>query len=169
MHPAVLDGRLERPLHARHAHGVHVGIQKEGLAASAPAGDADRVEAPGGDLFDLHLESRSLEPGSDEACDLTLPGRAGDQVGVDRIDADEVSEELRQRAHSGCSAHFSALVASSGVSSPSGSSGLNSTSSRSMRCPSTSTTSKRSPSCSTSSPGCGARPSSPKTKPATVW
>src|SRR5438094_1573937 len=53
--------------------------------------------------------------------------------------------------------------------SSSGSCGTSSTSSRSMREPSTSSTLKRVPSCSTSSPRSGARPSSPNTKPPTVW
>src|SRR6266699_4054197 len=46
-----------------------------------------------------------------------------------------------------------------------GSSGTSSTSSRSIREPSTSRTLKRQPSAATSSPGSGARPSRPKTKP----
>ena len=58
--------------------------------------------------------------------------------------------------------------AASGVS---GSSGRSSqcTSSRSMREPSILSTRNSMPSHCTSSPSCGARPSSPKTKPATVW
>ena len=43
------------------------------------------------------------------------------------------------------------------------------TSSRSILAPSVSSTLKRSPSWSMTSPSSGARPSSPKTKPATVW
>ena len=45
--PPVLDGRLERPLHAGHADRVHVRVEEERLAAAGAARDADRVELPG--------------------------------------------------------------------------------------------------------------------------
>ena len=54
-------------------------------------------------------------------------------------------------------------------SSEAASTAANSTSRRSIRVPSTSTTVKCVPSCATSSPGSGARPRRPKTKPAIVW
>ena len=96
MQAAVLDGRLERALHPSHADGVHVRVQEQRLPAARAARDADRVEAPGRDLLDLDLEPRALEPVGDEAGDLPLARRALDQVGVDRVDADEVAEQLRQ-------------------------------------------------------------------------
>ena len=55
------------------------------------------LKRPGRDLLDLHLEPGVLQPPGDEARDLPLPRGALDQVGVDRVDADEVGEELAQR------------------------------------------------------------------------
>jgi hypothetical protein len=71
--------------------------------------------------------------------------------------------QARPRSHASSTSY--AATESSG-SSPGGS---HCTSSRSMREPSMSSTRNARPSCRTSSPSSGARPSSPKTKPATVW
>ena len=94
MEPPGLDRRLERPLHPGDPDRVHVGVEEQRLAAAGAARDPDDVEAPGSDLLDLDLEPGRLEPAGDEARDLALARRALDQVRVDRVDADEVGEEL---------------------------------------------------------------------------
>ena len=68
--PPVLDGRLERPLHAGHADRVHVRVEEERLAAAGAARDADRVEPARRELLDLDLEAGVLQPPRDEAGDF---------------------------------------------------------------------------------------------------
>src|SRR5581483_6561602 len=79
--------------------------------------------------------------------------------------ADQVDAPRREEAAD----HPPAAPASASSSSSSACHGWKVTVSRSIRWPSIDSTLKRSPSCCTSSPGAAARPSSPKTKPASVW
>ena len=95
--PVALDARLERPLVAVVADRVGVAVEQQRAPAARPAGDADHVHAAGRDLVDAHLRARALEPGGDEARDLALPRTAGDEVGIDRVDRDQVADEVAQR------------------------------------------------------------------------
>ena len=47
-----------------------------------------------GELLDLDLEAGALEPSRDEAGDLALACSTVDRVEVDRVDADELGEQL---------------------------------------------------------------------------
>ena len=102
MHPPVLHDRLEGPLHAGDPDDVHMRVQEQRRAATGPARDPDGVEAAGSHLLDLDVEPGALEPLGDEPRDLALAGPAFDQVGVDGVDADQVREQLGERAQYGC-------------------------------------------------------------------
>ena len=90
---AVCDHRLERSVHARYADRVHVRVQQERASATRPAGDAHDVRSPGRGFVQLDLEPGRVEPSRHEARDLVLAGGAGDQIGVDRVDRDQVGRE----------------------------------------------------------------------------
>ncbi len=64
-------------------------------------GAGDHVRAAGGDLGDGDLEPGPLEPAGRERRDGGLTGAARDQVGVDRVDRDELRDELGYRVHAG--------------------------------------------------------------------
>ena len=71
-------------------------LRRRLLPAARPARDPDRVEAPGRDLLDLDREPGVPEPVGDEAGDLALAGGALDQVRIDRVDPDEVRDQVSQ-------------------------------------------------------------------------
>jgi hypothetical protein len=98
---AVLDRGLEGPVHARDADRVHVRVQEQGLSAPGAPRDPDGVETSRRHLFHVDVEARPLQPPGHEARDLPLPGRALDQVGVDRIDANEVREQVGEHRDGG--------------------------------------------------------------------
>ena len=94
MEAPVLDRRLERRVHAVRADRVHVRVEEERAPAARPADDPYSVEPARRHLLDLRIEARVLEPPGDETCDLALPGGARDQVGIDRVDPDQLRDEL---------------------------------------------------------------------------
>jgi hypothetical protein len=71
--PPVPHDGLEWPLHARHAHRVHVCVQHQRAAASSPSGDPDHARPARCRLVDLHLEAGVAEPGAHEGGHLGLP------------------------------------------------------------------------------------------------
>src|SRR5207248_1377215 len=85
--------------HARDADDVHVRVQEQVAAAAAPGGPGDDVRAPGRGLADRYVQPHALEPVGDERRDLALAGPARDQVGVDRVDRDELRDELGYLIH----------------------------------------------------------------------
>jgi hypothetical protein len=92
--PAVAHDRIECvALVARRRHRVVVSVEHQRAAAAAAAGNADD-RGPAGMILDpVHLEAARGEPGGAEICDPALPGAAGNEIGIDGIDADEFRQK----------------------------------------------------------------------------
>ena len=91
---SALDARLVRPVHALDAHGVQVRVQHQRAAAAASAGHTHHAGPAGLGLHRVNLQAFRLEPARHEPGDLRLPGAAGHQVGVHRVDRHQATEKL---------------------------------------------------------------------------
>ena len=95
--PIALDERLERALVAVVPDRVGVAVEQQRAPAAGPAGNPDHVRAAGRDDLDVRLHAGRLEPAGDEARDLQLAGAAGYELGIDRVDRDQLGDEFAQR------------------------------------------------------------------------
>jgi hypothetical protein len=84
-------------VHAGHAHRVDVAVEHERPAAAGAAQHADDVGAVrrAGVLY-AHVEPALAQPVRDVAGDLRLAGSTRDERGVDRVDCDELHQEIAQ-------------------------------------------------------------------------
>src|SRR5438270_8226 len=78
--------------------GVEVRVQEQRASARPSARRPDHRRAAVA-LDRLHVEPRVGQPAGDEACDLTLAGRTGDERGIDGVDLDERRREVGDLAH----------------------------------------------------------------------
>src|SRR6185312_5813278 len=85
--PIALDERLDRALVAVVADRVGVPVEQQRAPAAGPAGNPDHVRAAGRDDLDVRLHARRLE----------LAGASGYELGIDRVDRDQLGNEFAQR------------------------------------------------------------------------
>ena len=69
-------------------------VQQQRAPSGLPADAPDHVGAGVAELLVLDLDPLMREPASDEAGDLGLPSAAGNKRRVDRVDRDELLEQL---------------------------------------------------------------------------
>ncbi len=97
--PAAFDARLKWLGHTRHADSVDVAVEQQRTAAARPAGNADDVGPARLHFFDVDFQPGGAQPIGDEGADGRLARRAGDEIGVDGVDGDQVGQELLQNVH----------------------------------------------------------------------
>ena len=109
VHPPALDARLERGVHSRNADGIEVRVEHERAAAAGARFDGDHARTVVR-ADELGLEAGVPAPLGHEARELGLAARAGDQLGIDRVDRDELRDQLGQRVvrqRTGCAPRVS--------------------------------------------------------------
>ena len=89
-----LDSRRMRIAHPRDGDGVAVATQQQGPPAAPAAGANHHARTARGSLQDLDLQPDIARPGGDEGRDLALARAPGHQRRIDRVDRDQLREEL---------------------------------------------------------------------------
>ena len=92
VHPAAIDPRRERVLHALDADRVQMGVQHERATPTGSTHNAHHAHPPGVGFVELNLEPRPLQPVADEGGDLLLTRTGRDEIGVYRVDRYELNQ-----------------------------------------------------------------------------
>ena len=76
---------IERRGHSGIANRVHMGVEHQRPPTGPTAHAPDHIRTAGRSFLHGHLDSGTLKPGSNEACDLPFPCPTGDKIGIDRV------------------------------------------------------------------------------------
>ena len=89
---------MEGRVHIGYADGVGMGVEHQRFAAAA-ARDQDDVGAFGRCLLDVDFQAGVSPPGGDVVGDVAFARGPGHQIGIDRIDGDEIGYERAEFIH----------------------------------------------------------------------
>ena len=94
MHAAIPDDGLQRvAVETGKRHGVEVPVQHEAAAAASACGNGHDGRTTRCAFESVDGESAPGEPRADEVGDRRLPGGARHQVGVARVDGDQLGKQ----------------------------------------------------------------------------
>ena len=74
-------------------------VEHQGLAAAASAGDQHGIEASVAGILDMRFQAILSSPFGDEFSHGRFAGAARHQVGIHRVDGDEIGEEGDEFVH----------------------------------------------------------------------
>jgi hypothetical protein len=96
-----IHDRRERCFHSFDANRVAVTAEHPRAALLSAGEHADDIPTAGGDLGQLDVGAEFLQLVCKELADGALAGGAGHEIGIDRVDGDEVAEEFKGWVHAG--------------------------------------------------------------------
>jgi hypothetical protein len=85
--------------HACHTDRIHVAVEQQGFPTTRATGNSHDVRSAHHGFHKFYFQSSKLQPVRNIESDLPLPRRAGHEVGVDRVDAYEVTKQLFEFIH----------------------------------------------------------------------